>query len=539
VSATKMNFRYNIGYSFNFYTIGSHRDEVLRIQGTPKSINTYNASGYEQLSYGNSTVDISLSTQKVIEWSNFDNNLKVKLTPGINTTANNFYTIGSHRDEVLRIQGTPKSINIYKASGYEQFSYGNSTVDISLSTQRVIEWSNFSNNLKVKLGAEAEAALTQSNSNNENNSDEPVKKIENKSVPNNTQVKTNQQVKSNTSVTDKKLTYKEFAEKFKVKYPQYKEVDDYTLALKIIEKYPQYKSWVEMNQQKMAEEQNKYPEWLKEYYDKFPRAEENGNPKTENEQVKQTVAQQKTKSKSTQPNLYIVLAIFGFFFLLALIPSFQKMLKKKTSPLRITQMKKYFYSDGREKKGPFSFEELKKEEINPNTLIWFEGLGDWTPIKEIKELEEILQLSPPPIPTIESVSYSTNIILAAENKDNPANNYEQTATFQAVKQGMFAKPFSFEGRIRRTEYGITFIVYFIVITFLNAIFVPEAEGALAGYFILFIPMLWFLWAQGAKRCHDMGHSGWYQIIPFYVIWMIFTKGEKGIRNKYGLNPKLN
>jgi len=108
----------------------------------------------------------------------------------------------------------------------------------------------------------------------------------------------------------------------------------------------------------------------------------------------------------------------------------------------------------------------------------------------------------------------------------------------ALTVAVVTKPFSFEGRIRRTEYGITFIVYFIVITFLNAIFVTEAEGALVGYFILFIPMLWFLWAQGAKRCHDIGHSGWYQIIPFYVIWMIFTEGEKGIRNKYGLNPKL-
>jgi len=452
----------------------------------------------------------------------------VKLTPGNNTTANNFYTIGSHKDEVLRIQGTPKSINIYKASGYEQFSYGNSTVNISLSTQRVIEWSNFSNNLKVKLGAEAEAALTQSNSNNENVSHEPVKKTENKSVKNNAQVKSDQQVNPNASVSDKKLTYKEFAERFKAKYPQYKEVDDNTLALKIIEKYPQYKAWIEMNQKIIPETivNKDKSRGLEELYNLLPKNET------------ETDKQQKTKSKSTQPNLYIVLAIFGFFFLLALIPSFQKMLKKKTSPLKITQMKKYFYSDGREKKGPFSFEELKKEEINPNTLIWFEGLGDWTPIKEIKELEEILQLSPPPIPTIESVSYSTNIILAAENKDNPANNYEQSATFQAVKQGMFAKPFSFEGRIRRTEYGITFIVYFIVITFLNAIFVTEAEGALVGYFILFIPMLWFLWAQGAKRCHDIGHSGWYQIIPFYVIWMIFTEGGKGIRFKYGLNTKL-
>jgi len=62
------------------------------------------------------------------------------------------------------------------------------------------------------------------------------------------------------------------------------------------------------------------------------------------------------------------------------------------------------------------------------------------------------------------------------------------------------------------------------------------EAAILG--LAYIPMLWFLWAQGAKRCHDIGHSGWYQIIPFYMLWMIFAKGEEGIQNKYGVNPKF-
>ena len=60
-------------------------------------------------------------------------------------------------------------------------------------------------------------------------------------------------------------------------------------------------------------------------------------------------------------------------------------------------MKKYFYSDGKEKYGPFSFEELKNESISGVTLIWFEGLEYWVPAKEIAELEEILRLTPPPI----------------------------------------------------------------------------------------------------------------------------------------------
>jgi len=49
-------------------------------------------------------------------------------------------------------------------------------------------------------------------------------------------------------------------------------------------------------------------------------------------------------------------------------------------------------------------------------------------------------------------------------------------------------------------------------------------------------LLWFLWAQGAKRCHDLGKNGWWQIIPFYVLLLVFQDGQPGL-NKYGFNPK--
>ena len=60
-------------------------------------------------------------------------------------------------------------------------------------------------------------------------------------------------------------------------------------------------------------------------------------------------------------------------------------------------MKKYFHSDGREKQGPLTFEELKQEGINDKTLIWFNGLEDWTQAKNLDEMKSILELLPPPI----------------------------------------------------------------------------------------------------------------------------------------------
>ena len=54
---------------------------------------------------------------------------------------------------------------------------------------------------------------------------------------------------------------------------------------------------------------------------------------------------------------------------------------------------------------------------------------------------------------------------------------------------------------------------------------------------LLIRSLWIFYAQGANRCHDLDNSGWYQLIPFYSLWLIFKKGNSG-PNSYGDDPKV-
>jgi len=99
---------------------------------------------------------------------------------------------------------------------------------------------------------------------------------------------------------------------------------------------------------------------------------------------------------------------------------------------------------------------------------------------------------------------------------------------------MFQSPFSFDGRVRRTEYGISFIICCIFRAFILA---GESNDDSASWmFLAYIPLLWFMYAQGAKRCHDLGRSGFWQLIPFFLIWLIFVDGDPG-ENQYGINPK--
>jgi uncharacterized membrane protein YhaH (DUF805 family) len=99
---------------------------------------------------------------------------------------------------------------------------------------------------------------------------------------------------------------------------------------------------------------------------------------------------------------------------------------------------------------------------------------------------------------------------------------------------MFKNPFSFNGRIRRTEFGLSLIIYYII--YFVIIAYPDRGSEQQLMVLLFIPIIWFLLAQGAKRCHDLSRSGWWQIIPFYGFWLLFQDGDMW-PNQYGDNPK--
>lgn len=100
---------------------------------------------------------------------------------------------------------------------------------------------------------------------------------------------------------------------------------------------------------------------------------------------------------------------------------------------------------------------------------------------------------------------------------------------------MFTNPFVFYGRIRRMEYGLSVLIYLAGLVF---IIVQAEDHHKEMYLFALFPLAWFRFAQGAKRCHDLGNSGWFQLIPFYSFWMLLADGNIG-PNQYGENPKDN
>lgn len=76
-------------------------------------------------------------------------------------------------------------------------------------------------------------------------------------------------------------------------------------------------------------------------------------------------------------------------------------------------MRKYFYTDGVSKIGPFSKDELKSQKITRSTKVWYYGLEKWTELNKIDELNDIFVAIPPELKLLNTPI--TNKISQPEN----------------------------------------------------------------------------------------------------------------------------
>lgn len=203
-------------------------------------------------------------------------------------------------------------------------------------------------------------------------------------------------------------------------------------------------------------------------------------------------------------------------------------------------MPQYYFFDGSEQKGPFSKGDIIGETFPPETMVWFEGITEWRPITQVSDLASLVKKEP--VPEV-AVPPPTSIVSSDDNETDRELNSSEIGGIQIVDEPLESERqsksqktsggfMSARGRATRGQYLLSWLTYFFFSIILD---VMIEDGANPLFGLLYLPLFLFILTEGAKRCHDMGHSGWYQLIPFYGLWMLFKQGEEG-PNKYGPNP---
>lgn len=216
-------------------------------------------------------------------------------------------------------------------------------------------------------------------------------------------------------------------------------------------------------------------------------------------------------------------------------------------------MNKYFYLIETERFGPVSYFDLQRANIKEDTLVWYEGLEDWVEAKESPELallfvpKDTMENNEQQDSLAEEVSPTAVVEEPVKPLVNPLQKEAFTSNDGTPKQDVnsyettesksfFAAPFSFEGRIRRSEYWLSHLILSFTGIFASVLINSSTELVSGFSSLLVIPMIWFALAVNTKRCHDRGNPGWFQLIPFYSFWMCFADGD-AFTNDYGPDPK--
>jgi len=106
--------------------------------------------------------------------------------------------------------------------------------------------------------------------------------------------------------------------------------------------------------------------------------------------------------------------------------------------------------------------------------------------------------------------------------------------------------FSMEGRATRKQYMFFFvagILYAILLVTFQTLFpdfhlsesIEDNRYVMGILGLLVLSPFVILVTQSVQRCHDLGVNGFYQLIPFFFLFMLFIEGQK-LPNKYGESP---
>lgn len=168
--------------------------------------------------------------------------------------------------------------------------------------------------------------------------------------------------------------------------------------------------------------------------------------------------------------------------------------------------------------GPMEKENLVNYGLSPTSKVWAEGMPNWVEAHTVADLHSLL--------------YPNSESSASEYEQQPSQcaKMPNEITFGDAIKICFNKYADFNGRARRSEFW-----WFYLFTFIVGL-IPYL-GYVASIALL-IPSL----AVGARRLHDTGRSGWWQLLALIpcigaiiliIWWCEDSKGD----NEHGPSPK--
>jgi len=195
--------------------------------------------------------------------------------------------------------------------------------------------------------------------------------------------------------------------------------------------------------------------------------------------------------------------------------------------------RQWYYVVDQERRGPLTQSDMidlaHKEEIVPDTLVWTGGMENWEPASKAFADHGIEPSSVGAMPMPE------------RSEANQTFASDHPETFSDAIKTVFSRYATFAGRARRPEFW--WFVLFVLGTSLALSFVDFAVlgmpdmSPLTNIFSLgiLVPNL----AVTARRLHDVGRSGWWQLLLFVpiiglivIIFWCAQKGDPGA-NKFG------
>ena len=164
-------------------------------------------------------------------------------------------------------------------------------------------------------------------------------------------------------------------------------------------------------------------------------------------------------------------------------------------------MKKYFYSDGTNKLGPYTLEELKGIGIRRETKVWFNESGEWQKAESVAELNELFAFEPPPlsVQNIESGQLESpkgqidmiDILVFVSVAYWTAVSYANLV-IQKVDQNWYDKPIKYLVIVNNIIFAVVPIIFALSVKNKTLKMIAILLGALLSLYMLYSNVGWLM-----------------------------------------------